>query len=592
LRGISIKARLRFAALIAFLAILVAGGCGIYGMIQSDAGLVQSKTATSAGVYQQRADMMHDALRADVLYALKVRAEGGQGNAQEIKAETATHVANFRDLIERLRALPLDEDVRRSVEQSLPDIENYLTAATAIANKSLESQIAEQDMFNQFMRLFSILEHDLGQMGDLIEQRGNLAANAAEANNQALIRLSIVASILAAAVLLVTLSLTARSITQPLDQINTSITSIAEGDLSEGYLTPQAALKSRDEVGRLANALNMLRQKLILAEGMEEMAQTARLEQAEVVATISAGLNRLADGNLGGEIANPLPEKYEPLRLNYNRTLTRLSGSLSAVIDSAMKIRACAGSITATSDDLAHRTETAAAALEETSAALSELSSSVKSASQNVKEVEKIVQSAREQAEDSGEVVSGAVEAMTGIERSSEQISQIIGVIDDIAFQTNLLALNAGVEAARAGEAGRGFAVVASEVRALAQRSSEASKEIKVLIRSSSHYVSNGVDAVGRAGKALSDIVDRVGTIASLMAGITTGATVQATSLTEVNSALTQLGETAQQNAAMVGKSLGTSDTLRQEAVLLDGVVKQFQLSKAKVSPAALRDAA
>ncbi|MEO8245111.1 MAG: methyl-accepting chemotaxis protein, partial [bacterium] len=229
--------------------------------------------------------------------------------------------------------------------------------------------------------------------------------------------------------------------------------------------------------------------------------------------------------------------------------------------------------------------ENQAATLEETAAALDELTTSVRSAATGAREVETIVQSARREAEDSGKVVLGAVEAMNGIERSSDQISQIIGVIDDIAFQTNLLALNAGVEAARAGDAGRGFAVVASEVRALAQRSSDASKEIKTLISTSSQLVGRGVEAVGSAGKALNTMVDRVSHISTLISGIATGASEQSSALAEVNVGVTQLDQVAQRNASMVEQSTNATQALQQAAVGLDSLVAYFTTTGVEADP-------
>ncbi|HYE44483.1 MAG TPA: methyl-accepting chemotaxis protein, partial [Caulobacter sp.] len=197
-----------------------------------------------------------------------------------------------------------------------------------------------------------------------------------------------------------------------------------------------------------------------------------------------------------------------------------------------------------------------------------------------------VVLGAKTEAEESGQVVRDAVSAMSEIERSAQQISQIIGVIDEIAFQTNLLALNAGVEAARAGDAGRGFAVVAQEVRALAQRSAEAAKEIKTLISASSRQVGQGVQLVGQTGDALQRIVSRVAEITGLVAEITASTQEQATGLSQVNAAVHQLDQATQQNAAMVEQSTAANHALAQEAQELVRLVARFQTSQQAAAPA------
>lgn len=252
----------------------------------------------------------------------------------------------------------------------------------------------------------------------------------------------------------------------------------------------------------------------------------------------------------------------------------------------AREISSRADEVSNSSDNLNARTENQAATLEETAAALQQLTESVGSAAQGASEADSVVKTARKEAESSRRVVEDAVEAMSQIKGSSDEISQIIGVIDDIAFQTNLLALNAGVEAARAGEAGRGFAVVASEVGALAQRSSEAAKQIKSLISDSSGHVESGVGLVGQAGDALSSIVARVAEIASLVEGIAEGAKEQASGLNEINAGVGELDTVTQKNASMVEATTTTAMTLKNEAASLNQLVARFRLGS-NAKPAA-----
>lgn len=307
-------------------------------------------------------------------------------------------------------------------------------------------------------------------------------------------------------------------------------------------------------------------------------------QQAQVVDEMRRGLTALAKGELAIQIDKNLGEDYESLRKDFNHATKRLNDTISTIIGNTDGIRNEASEIARAADDLSRRTESQAATLEQTSASLEELTASVKSAAEGASKANQNVADAQRSAEQSGTVVDEAIRAMSEIEGSSTKISQIIGVIDDIAFQTNLLALNAGVEAARAGDAGRGFAVVASEVRALAQRSSEAAKEIKTLISTSSEQVSSGVDLVGQTGTALKDILASVTSISKLVSDIANTASEQSVGIGEINTAVNQIDQVTQQNAAMVEESTAASHALMQEAEQLAKVVSQFNVSAASAS--------
>lgn len=311
--------------------------------------------------------------------------------------------------------------------------------------------------------------------------------------------------------------------------------------------------------------------------GIERNAAMAA-KQERIVDALRSGLSRLADGDLTVQIDTAFSEEYEQLRADFNRAIGELQSTISVVIENATGIQNSATEVSRAADDLSRRTENQAATLEQTSAALEELTASVRSASEGTEKANRSANDAKRNAEESGAVVKNTVVAMSEIEESSRQISQIIGVIDDIAFQTNLLALNAGVEAARAGEAGRGFAVVASEVRALAQRSSEASKQIKQLISKSSQQVERGVSLVNDTGKALQEIVKSVNEIATLVSDIASTAKEQATGISEINAAVSQLDQVTQQNAAMVEESTAASHSMKEEANALNNMVSHFKI--------------
>ncbi|MFZ1965250.1 MAG: PAS domain-containing methyl-accepting chemotaxis protein [Roseiarcus sp.] len=303
------------------------------------------------------------------------------------------------------------------------------------------------------------------------------------------------------------------------------------------------------------------------------------------VKKIGAGLSRLAEGDLEQRIEEPFIPALEPLRVDFNASLEALENSMSAIAANTQAIRTGTGEISTAADDLSRRTEQQASSLEETAAALEQITATVKKTAEGAKHARDVVSTAKVDADKSGKVVREAMAAMTGIEKSSKQISQIIGVIDEIAFQTNLLALNAGVEAARAGDAGRGFAVVASEVRALAQRSAEAAKEIKGLISASTAQVDQGVLLVTQTGEALARIVAQVVEINGIITNIAASAQEQATGLQQVNTAVNEMDHVTQKNAAMVEETTAAAHALADETEELGRLVARYQIGAIAEDP-------
>ncbi len=296
------------------------------------------------------------------------------------------------------------------------------------------------------------------------------------------------------------------------------------------------------------------------------------------VTEIGNALTALAEGDLEQRIEHPFIPELDKLRTDFNQALGKLQQTMRAIAEDTQAVRSGASQITEASDDLARRTEQQAASLEQTAAALDQITTTVRKTAEGAVGARNIVTDAKLDAERSGQIVSETVQAMNGIEKSSREIGNIIGVIDEIAFQTNLLALNAGVEAARAGDAGRGFAVVASEVRALAQRSADAAKDIKTLIATSGRQVEIGVKLVAETGQALTRIVERVSQLNSVVADISASVQEQSTALHEVNTAINQMDQFTQQNAAMVEQSTAASHSLVKEAEELSSLVGQFAI--------------
>ena len=361
--------------------------------------------------------------------------------------------------------------------------------------------------------------------------------------------------------------------------------------------------RRKDEFGRMAQAIVAFRDAAIEKTRLEAdaVAQRSLSEQEraareadkareaeadhQTITALGQGLAAMADGDLTYRIDSEFAPKAAQLKSDFNAAIAQLQQAMSVVTANVAGIRSGAGEISQAADDLSRRTEQQAASLEETAAALDEITATVNRTASGARQASDVVQATRGDAEKSGVVVRDAVSAMTAIEQSSTKIGQIIGVIDEIAFQTNLLALNAGVEAARAGDAGRGFAVVASEVRALAQRSAEAAKEIKALISASTGQVGAGVKLVGDTGQALHRIVERVAEIDGLVSEIAASAQEQAVGLAQVNTAVNQMDQVTQQNAAMVEQSTAASHALAQEAQSLQASVSHFRVGAAAVAP-------
>jgi methyl-accepting chemotaxis protein len=394
-------------------------------------------------------------------------------------------------------------------------------------------------------------------------------------------------------------------ITKPLLRLGERMSTLAQGSLDAAI----EGTERKDEIGQMARTVLVFRdggvEKVRLEKVAAEQRQQAdaqRLEaederrrnveaqalaaeeQASAVKALAAGLGRMSEGDLTVHLDEGFTESYQQIKDDFNATIGKLKETIESIVSSTRDVANASSEISTSTTDLSQRTEEQAASLEETSASMQEMSVTVKKNAENAQHANVSAAKARDVADRSGKVVAKAVDAMAQIESSAGKMSDIIGVIDEIARQTNLLALNAAVEAARAGDAGRGFAVVASEVRTLAQRSSQAAKNIKDLITNSSGQVQEGVQLVNQAGAALVEIVESIKEVAGIVSEIAAASQEQATGIEEVNKALNQMDEATQQNSALVEENAATAKTLEQQAEAMNERISFFHVGQAQAA--------
>jgi methyl-accepting chemotaxis protein len=481
----------------------------------------------------------------------------------------------------------LADDVKATLNL---DVNNYVDAF----KEASAAELAYAQATDAVVKAFDSLAAPIKDLGDATAAASDAGAGLAAAQTDTETTIDLAAAI-AIAIGLISIVLVSRSLAKPIRKLDEAMTRLAGGDLA----VEPPALGRRGVYASIAHAFERIKQAMV-DDDQQARAATARREEREAneiarrqseaeraaaareqdrtVSALADACERLSEGNLTFRISEDFPPAYQKVKDDFNEAIAQMQSAVAVISDSVRGIRVNADAVAHASDDLSRRTEQEAATLEETAAALGEITVTVKKAAESALHAREVVAAADGDAKKGAVVVKQAVGAMDAIAKSAKQITHIIGVIDEIAFQTNLLALNAGVEAARAGEAGRGFAVVASEVRALAQRSAEAAKEIKGLISASTAQVGHGVELVAETGAALERIMAQVADVNAVIAGIAAGAHEQSTGLDEVNVALGRMDQVTQQNAAMVQQSTATSRSLSHETMELSRLVDQFEI--------------
>jgi methyl-accepting chemotaxis protein len=620
-RNLSILQKIGLVVFVMGLSSLVIAFVGAKGISALEQAIV------SVGAKEEVAREAMD-LRVDIIaisrmtYQLAAQPE----KAADFRAETEKRA---NEMLERLPKIEATADqtelkqlqtIRSTLETYFGEIRAMVDVAekdgqdAAAIKAGLDEALAAQKTVTSAVKEYSTYSGEAlaAARADAL-QSSSLALVIAVASAAACIVFGVVVSLLVAR----------RGISAPVRSLTAAMSRLAEGNLD----STGTDAGRKDEIGEMARAVEVFRRNALAMRDMK--AQEAALHalssdlQSSISAVVAAAvagdftgrigkdyqnedLNRfagsvnelvdsidnavaevrrviaaLADADLSQNMEGQFHGAFAELQQNVNTTMVTLRLTMQNVRGAASTIKESSAELSSAANDLSKRTEQQAAALEETAAALDEITATVRASSSRANEARDMVRETKESAGKSGEIVRSAVSAMSRIEGSSSRISQIIGVIDEIAFQTNLLALNAGVEAARAGEAGRGFAVVAQEVRELAQRSANAAKEIKTLISASASEVEGGVSLVRATGDALLEIENLVLRVNDHVDSIATAAREQATALAEINTSVNHMDQMTQKNAAMVEETTAASETLAEESRQLQTLLARFKLEEA-----------
>ncbi len=548
----SLRVRLVIVAIAAVFAVLITAAVGLYGMVSSNQGLETSITSTSAVLYQKQADMMHDALRGDVLFALVTGPNGATEDQATIKADLADHVASFNESVDKLEGLPLDPGIKKSVEDVVPPLKAYIAAASEIVDVALQDDEAGHKKFPEFMVAFSDLEERMEVLGEAIESFGNSAGAEAQAHNSQLIVVIIITSIVATIALIAVNWTIANGIARPILGMTRAMGKLAKGDKNVDI----PGLDRADEVGRMAAALQVFKDNAVRTDSLTREQAQEQERREERSRQIEA-----------------LCQKFDT---QVTQRLMSVVQAISEMDGTAKSMNQVAEQTAAEATNVSRTAEVASANVNSVAAATEELTSSIGEIGSQMSRSREIAGHAASQAVSTNTQVKHLAEA-------AQKIGAVVQLITDIAGQTNLLALNATIEAARAGEAGKGFAVVASEVKNLANQTSKATEDISLQINNIQSETSQAVSAIETIVQTIEEINAITGTVATAVEqqGNATREIAQnieraANGTQNMSASIQTVTNAATQTGSAASQMLISSNALASAAQSLRSEVEQF----------------